>query len=198
MTGSVGAAQSPPDTQKKSDRILTPTNTPRLARSHPKRTELDRNGPKRTEMDQIGRVKASFSAYVLVKKLLKNWGKSALFGQKKNTTNFGLPFCFVPFPFFFCLKMAKMCCFCLVASSLWIGNGPNTVSESAVSNTELSEFFCPHRVRWRELSEFLSAYYLCAKANSPSFSPNSPSLPQNSVSTPSRNSTQKNSIPPVS
>ena len=48
------------------------------------------------------------------------------------------------------------------------------------SNTELSEFFGPHRVPGRELStEFLSAYYLCAKADSPSFffSQNSPSLP---------------------
>ena len=27
-----------------------------------------------------------------------------------------------------------------------IGNGPNTVSESTVSDTELSEFFGPHRV----------------------------------------------------
>ena len=27
-----------------------------------------------------------------------------------------------------------------------IGNGPNTVSESTVSNTELNEFFGPHRV----------------------------------------------------
>ena len=61
------------------------------------------------------------------------------------------------------------------------GNGPNTVSESTVSNTELSEFFGAHRVPGRELSEFLSAYYLCAKANSPSLSQNSPSLPQNSV-----------------
>ena len=50
-----------------------------------------------------------------------------------------------------------------------IGNGPNTVSESTVSNTELSEFFGPHRVPGRELSELLSAYYLCAKTNSPSF-----------------------------
>ena len=32
-----------------------------------------------------------------------------------------------------------------------------------------------------ELSEFLSAYHVCDKANSPSFSQNSPSLPQNSV-----------------
>ena len=43
-----------------------------------------------------------------------------------------------------------------------IGNVPNTVSESTVS-------FGPHRVPGGELSEFLSAYYLCAKANSPSF-----------------------------
>ena len=35
-----------------------------------------------------------------------------------------------------------------------IGNGPKTVSP----NTELSEFFGPHRVPGRELSEFLSAY----------------------------------------
>ena len=38
-----------------------------------------------------------------------------------------------------------------------------------------------HRAPGRELSEFLSAYYLCDKENSPSFSQNSPSLPQNSV-----------------
>ena len=62
-----------------------------------------------------------------------------------------------------------------------LGNGPNTVSESTVSNTELSEFFGAQRVPGSELSEFLSAYYLCVKANSPSFSQNSPSLPQNSV-----------------
>ena len=49
------------------------------------------------------------------------------------------------------------------------GNGPNTVSESTVSDTELSEFFGAHWVPGSELSEFLSAYYLCAKANSPSF-----------------------------
>ena len=82
-----------------------------------------------------------------------------------------------------------------------IGNGPNTASESTVSNTELSEFFCPHPVPGRELSEFLSAYYLCDKANSPSFSQNSPSLPQNSVrlsefSSPKQYS--RNSILPVS
>ena len=38
-----------------------------------------------------------------------------------------------------------------------VGNGPNTVSGSTVSNTELSEFFCPRRVPGRELREFLSA-----------------------------------------
>ena len=46
-----------------------------------------------------------------------------------------------------------------------VRNGPNTASESTVSNPELSEFFCPHRVPGRDLSEFPPAYYLCAKAN---------------------------------
>ena len=47
------------------------------------------------------------------------------------------------------------------------GNGLNTVSESTVSNTELSEteFFGPHRVPGTKLGEFLSAYYLCTKAS---------------------------------
>ena len=36
-----------------------------------------------------------------------------------------------------------------------LGNGPSTVSESTVPNTELSEFFAPHRVPGRELSELL-------------------------------------------
>ena len=62
-----------------------------------------------------------------------------------------------------------------------VGNGPNPVSESTVSSTELSEFFGAHWVPGSKLSEFLSAYYLCASTNSPSFSQNSPSLPQNSV-----------------
>ena len=48
-------------------------------------------------------------------------------------------------------------------------SGPNTVSESTVLDTELSEFFCPHQVARRELGELLSAYYLCAKADSLSF-----------------------------
>ena len=50
-----------------------------------------------------------------------------------------------------------------------------------MSNTELSEFVGPLRVLGRELSEFLSAYYLCEKENLPSFSQNSLGLPQNSV-----------------
>ena len=83
-----------------------------------------------------------------------------------------------------------------------IGNGPNTVSGSTVSNPELSEFFWAHRVPGRELSEFLTTYYLCAKANSPSFfSQNSLSSPQNSVrlsefSSPKQYS--RKSIPPDS
>ena len=56
------------------------------------------------------------------------------------------------------------------------GDGPNTVSESTVSNTKLTEFFGSHQVPGRELSELLSAYYLPAKANSPSFSQNSASF----------------------
>ena len=39
-------------------------------------------------------------------------------------------------------------------------------------------FFGPHQAQATELSEFLVASYLCAKANSPSFSQNRPSLPQ--------------------
>ena len=65
----------------------------------------------------------------------------------------------------------------------------------------VSFFIGPHRVPGRELSEFLSAYYLCAKANSLSFSQNSPSLPQNSARLsefPSRKQCSRNSIPPVS
>ena len=59
--------------------------------------------------------------------------------------------------------------FANLAHPQFVGDGPKTVSESTVSNTEHSEFFGPHRVPGRELSEFLSAYYLCAKAKSPSF-----------------------------
>ena len=45
------------------------------------------------------KAKASFSAYVLVKCLLKI-GEKVHFSTKKSTTNSGLPFCFFPFPFF--------------------------------------------------------------------------------------------------
>ena len=61
--------------------------------------------------------------------------------------------------------------------------------------------FGAHWVPASELSEFLSAYYLCAKANSPSFSQNSPSLPRNSVRLsefPSPKQYSRNSIPPPS
>ena len=70
-----------------------------------------------------------------------------------------------------------------------IGDGPNTVSESTVSNTELIEFFGPHQLPGRELSELLSAYDCCGVANSPSLSQNSPSVAQNSVSSLFRDST---------
>ena len=58
-------------------------------------------------------------------------------------------------------------------------------------------FQTPNSVSFLVLTEFwgansvssFSAYYLCARANSPSFSQNSPSLPQNSVSSFFRNST---------
>ena len=50
-----------------------------------------------------------------------------------------------------------------------IGDGPSTVSESAASNAELREAFGHHRVSGRELSEFLLAGYLGAKADLPSF-----------------------------
>ena len=83
-------------------------------------------------------------------------------------------------------------------SGPFLGNGPNTVSESTVSNTGLSEFFGPRRVPRRELSEFCWAYDLCAKANSPSFPQNSPSLPQNSVSSLFRNSTLETVFRPFS
>ena len=51
----------------------------------------------------------------------------------------------------------------------------------------------PHRVPGREVSEFLLAYHVCTKANSPFFggAQNSPSLPWNSVSSLCRNSQLK-------
>ena len=61
-------------------------------------------------------------------------------------------------------------------------HGSNSVSESMVSNTKLSESFGPHRVPGRDCSEFLLVYDLRAKGNSPNFSQNSPILPQLSLS----------------
>ena len=43
--------------------------------------------------------KASFSAYVLGKNVLKTGGK-VYFSTKETTTNFGRPFCSFPFPCF--------------------------------------------------------------------------------------------------
>ena len=71
----------------------------------------------------------------------------------------------------------------------YFGNGPNTVSESMVSKHRTQWFFHSHRLPGRELSEFLSAYYVCAKANSPSLSQNSSSLAKNPVSPIFQNST---------
>ena len=39
-------------------------------------------------------------------------------------------------------------------------DGLNTVSESTVSNTELSKLFGPHRVPGREVSEFVSLFFV--------------------------------------
>ena len=82
------------------------------------------------------------------------------------------------------------------------GNGPNTASERAVSNTELSEVFALAEFREESSSELLSAHYLCDQANSPSsFSQSSASLPQNSVRLSKFSSPKKysrNSIPPIS
>ena len=68
------------------------------------------------------------------------------------------------------------------------GDGPNMVSESTVSNTELSEFFL-HRVRGGELSELLSGCYSCAKAAHRVVRRTHQSLLQNSVSPLLRTST---------
>ena len=69
-----------------------------------------------------------------------------------------------------------------VGNPPFIGDGPNTVSESTVSNTELSEFVGPRGVLGRAQWAPLSQFFVCAKASSPSFSQSSPSLPQNSLS----------------
>ena len=59
-----------------------------------------------------------------------------------------------------------------------VGNGPNTVSESTVSNTELSEFFGPHRVLERERAQWvpLSLWFVCQSELTESFLQSSPSF----------------------
>ena len=46
------------------------------------------------------------------------------------------------------------------------GQAAMTVSDSTVSNTELRELSCPHRVAERKLSDLLSVFHLWAKVNS--------------------------------
>ena len=70
-----------------------------------------------------------------------------------------------------------------------MGHPKHRSSETGRVRFRRVRFQTPSSVSFFSLSEFLSAYYLCAKANSPSFSQNSPSLPQNSVSSLLRNST---------
>ena len=57
-----------------------------------------------------------------------------------------------------------------------IGDRSNTVSESTVSSTEPSDLFWPHRVPGESSVSSSQPYYLCAKANSPSFMQNSARL----------------------
>ena len=66
--------------------------------------------------------------------------------------------------------------------SVKLGTGRIRFRRARFQTPSSVRFFGPHRAPGRELSEFLSAYYLCTKANSPSLSQNSPSLAQNSVS----------------
>ena len=63
-----------------------------------------------------------------------------------------------------------------IVSSESFGDGLNTVSESAVSDIELGEFFGPRWVPGGELIDCLLAHYVRAGANSPSFSQNLSSL----------------------
>ena len=83
------------------------------------------------------------------------------------------------------------------------GNGPKVLrnfqrfSETGRIRFRGVRFQTPNSVSFFGLTEFrgassvsfLSAYYLCAKANSPSLTQNSPILPQNSVGSLLRNST---------
>ena len=68
----------------------------------------------------------------------------------------------------------------------FVGNGPNTVSESAVSNTELSEFFGLAEFRGESLVS--SSPIISVPKHTHRIFQNSPSLRQNSVSPLFRNS----------
>ena len=71
-------------------------------------------------------------------------------------------------------------------------------SESTVSSTELSEFFLAlTEFPGTELSEFLSAYYLCANANSPSFLAELTEFAAELSEFSSPKQYSRNSIPPV-
>ena len=124
-------------------------------------------------------------------RIIKNYGRSKYYGFQRRSIfstegSFGLGY-----------FLAKKGLGKTTPHNYW----RRAVSESTVSNTELSEFFGPHRAPGRELGELLSAYYLWAKANSPSVSQNSPSLVQNSVRLSeffSLKQYSRNNIPPVS
>ena len=79
-----------------------------------------------------------------------------------------------------------------------VRDGPNMVAESTASNTELSELVGAHRVLGGELSEFLSAFSVSAKANSLSFLQNSPSLAHNFPLSLVPNGALKNNVPLIS
>ena len=99
---------------------------------------------------------------------------------------------------FFRYKILRMrfCSGC-GTNSLIIGDRPNTASESTFSNTELSELFGPHRVLGRELSEFLSGYWLCAKSNLPSFFAELTELAAELTELSLPKQYSRNSIPPI-
>ena len=82
-----------------------------------------------------------------------------------------------------------------------LGGGPNTVSESTVSNTELSEFFGLSEFRGEDSVSSSQPIICVPKRTHRVFLQNSPSLPQNSVRLsefPSPKQYSRNIIPPVS
>ena len=85
-----------------------------------------------------------------------------------------------------------------VASVICLETGQIWFRRARFQSRNSVSFCCPHRVLGRELSEILSAYYLCAKANSPSFSAELIQFAAelSEFSLPKQYS--RNSIPPVS